>query len=286
MALVKIDPEFEALIPKLTDEEYAQLEKNILREGCRDLLRFWVGPVVGGGRDSLLLDGHNRYRICEKHGLSFGQTPIALDSREEALLWIEQNQLGRRNLTDDQRIIIAGRVAERKAEISRKIRAQEAANTREKKRKGDLGVETSPEIKTPKERAAVAAAREAKVSVHKVKAAQRLEKTPEGKALADKVLNGEMPLAKAVREAAFEVVPEVTHHVPNVRRLLRLLSTIKTAVKMIDESGEQLFAHEGVADIFLEGAKNLRCTLDGLIAQVERERKTTLENAVVVGEVI
>lgn len=278
MALVKIDPEFEALIPKLSPEEYALLERSILREGCHDALVTW-------GRDCLLVDGHNRYRICKKHNLPFGTRHIVTlpEDRNGALVWIEQNQVGRRNLTDDQRIIIAGRLAERKAEISRKIRAAEASKAASKKRKGDLGAEISPEVKEPKERVAVAVAKEAKVSVHKIKAAQRLEKTPEGKALADKVLHGEMTLAKAVREAAPDDVP---HHAPNVRRLFSLLRTITATIKVVDESGEQLFADEDVAEVFLKGAKKLRCTLDGLIAQLERERKTKLEDAVVVGGVI
>src|SRR5690606_40306141 len=57
---LRIDPEFRSLIPPLTDDEYAQLEKNIVAEGCRDPLIVWNGVVV---------DGHNRYDICVRHGI-------------------------------------------------------------------------------------------------------------------------------------------------------------------------------------------------------------------------
>ena len=56
---IQIDKEFEALIPRLTDEEFSQLEKNVIEDGCRDALVLW---------EDILVDGHNRYRICQKHG--------------------------------------------------------------------------------------------------------------------------------------------------------------------------------------------------------------------------
>jgi hypothetical protein len=276
MAIVKIDPEFEALIPKLSPEEYALLERSILRDGCTDALKTW---------GNTLIDGHNRYRICKTHDIPFSVTPIDIvsDDREGVLVWIEQNQLGRRNLTDDQRAIVAGRLANRRAKISQKNKATEAAKAGGNgRKKSSLGNDALPKQKEPKERAAVAAAKEGRVPLRKVRAAQKLEKTDNGKVLATKVLNGEMPLAKAVRVAT----PEVPQHVPNAKRLFRVLNTITTALKVIEGADEHLFAHEDVAQIFLERAKKIRCGLDGVIAQLERERKTNLEDAVAVGGMI
>lgn len=96
----RIDPEFKSLIPPLSVEEYAQLEANILRDGCRDPLVTW---------DGVLIDGHNRYEICTKHDIDFDAIEHEFDSREEALIWIEENQLGRRNLTPDQIALLLGR---------------------------------------------------------------------------------------------------------------------------------------------------------------------------------
>ena len=100
MKKITVDPEFKSNIPPLSDEEFAQLEKNILADGCRDPLVLW---------GQLLVDGHNRYAICTKHGLPFDIVQKEFASRDEALDWTDANQLGRRNLTPDQRSIIRGR---------------------------------------------------------------------------------------------------------------------------------------------------------------------------------
>jgi hypothetical protein len=92
-----IDPEFQALISPLAAEEREQLEANLVAEGCRDPLVLWRG---------FLVDGHNRYEICTRRGIAYRTVEVALPSREHVLLWIEENQLGRRNLTDDQRSVI------------------------------------------------------------------------------------------------------------------------------------------------------------------------------------
>ena len=91
---VKIDKELSGLVPKLSEGEYKQLEANIIKEGCRDPLVLW---------QSILLDGHNRYEICQKNNIKFETVKINLDSRDDAKIWIIQNQLGRRNLTSYQR---------------------------------------------------------------------------------------------------------------------------------------------------------------------------------------
>lgn len=96
---IVIDPEFQALIPPLTPEEYADLTDNLLRDGCRDPLSLW-GDV--------LIDGHNRHELCTKHGIAFKTVQIdGLESRDDAKLWIGCNQLGRRNLSGFQRAELA-----------------------------------------------------------------------------------------------------------------------------------------------------------------------------------
>ena len=95
-----ISPGFKALIPPLTPEEYIQLEQNILAQGCRDPIVLWRGTIV---------DGHNRYEICTKHGIEYKTVKLRLPSRDAAKIWILENQLGRRNLTDAMRIELAAR---------------------------------------------------------------------------------------------------------------------------------------------------------------------------------
>jgi hypothetical protein len=87
---IKIDEEFKGLIPRLADEEYKQLKSNIVTEGkCRDPLVLWNGTII---------DGHNRYEICMENHIPFKRIEMEFESREEAILWIIKNQLGRRNL--------------------------------------------------------------------------------------------------------------------------------------------------------------------------------------------
>jgi len=96
---LKINPEFKDLIPPLTVEELQQLEQNILAEGkCRDAIKVWRDYII---------DGHNRYAICQKHGIPYRVQKLPFASKTDAKIWIAENQLGRRNLTTAMRIEIA-----------------------------------------------------------------------------------------------------------------------------------------------------------------------------------
>ena len=95
-ALPKIDPEFRSLIPPLLPDERAQLEQNILlSRKCYDAIVLWEETII---------DGHNRFEICEKHSIEFEVIDLPLKSREEAKAWIIENQLARRNLNEAMRI--------------------------------------------------------------------------------------------------------------------------------------------------------------------------------------
>jgi len=86
---MRISPEFRRLIPPLGAEELSQLEANIIADGCRDPLVTWEG---------ILIDGHNRYDICMRHGLPFNAVAMEFADRDAVLVWIIRNQFGRRNL--------------------------------------------------------------------------------------------------------------------------------------------------------------------------------------------
>ena len=92
---LRIDPEFESKIPPLREEELKQLEENILADGVViNPLIVWKGIIV---------DGHNRYRILQKHPeIQFTTYEKQFSDRYAAIAWICKNQLGRRNLTPQQ----------------------------------------------------------------------------------------------------------------------------------------------------------------------------------------
>jgi hypothetical protein len=95
---LKIDSEFKNLIPPLTSEEYQGLEQSIIAEGCRDALVTWQGTLI---------DGHNRYEICTRLRVRFDTKEHQFNDRDEVKEWIIRNQFGRRNISVNQRSLLA-----------------------------------------------------------------------------------------------------------------------------------------------------------------------------------
>ena len=114
-----IDNDFKNLIPPLTDDEFAQLEKNILRDGIRDPLVVWKNTLI---------DGHNRHKIAQQHNLPFSVTEMQFLSRNDAIIWIIKNQFGRRNLTAYDRSILALKL---KPIIAAKAKEKSLANLKQ-----------------------------------------------------------------------------------------------------------------------------------------------------------
>lgn len=101
---ITINEDLRAYIDPLTEEEYAALERSLLSEGCRDALVLW---------GDLLVDGHNRYGICQKHAISFNTVQNhAFQSMDDVHLWMIDNHLGRRSVSDFQRGVLALRKKE------------------------------------------------------------------------------------------------------------------------------------------------------------------------------
>ena len=88
---MKILQELESLIPPLSNEEFKQLERNILEEGIREPLITWNG---------ILIDGHNRYRIAQEHDMNYETLEKEFENLNDVKIWMVNNQLGRRNLQD------------------------------------------------------------------------------------------------------------------------------------------------------------------------------------------
>ena len=135
---MKFDNEFKNLIPPLTEDEYKQLEENILRDGIIDPLVVWA-------QEEILVDGHNRYEIAQKHNLYFATKYVDFKDRDEAMLWIIDNQNGRRNLVKFQKIEL---------ELRKKEILGRMAKDKEHERKTTLSKSTkssAPPMNTRKE---------------------------------------------------------------------------------------------------------------------------------------
>jgi len=95
-----VDEEFQSLLPVLDKETYASLEENLLQNGCFYPLVLW---------ENILIDGHNRYEICIRHGIPFSTVRKELESRDAVLIWIIESQVARRNLNPTQLSYYRGR---------------------------------------------------------------------------------------------------------------------------------------------------------------------------------
>jgi 16S rRNA G966 N2-methylase RsmD len=180
--MIKIDPEFQALIPPLAPEERQQLEANILADGCRDPLVVWNG---------VLIDGHNRYEICTKHGIGFETVEKEFADRSEAIEWIIRNQFGRRNLTAYVRTQLALRLEET---IAKRAKANQVESGREFGKGCQKSDKPINPIDTKKEVAKIASVSHdtvAKVKVIEQKAAPEVKQ---------KLSTGEVSINQAYQE--------------------------------------------------------------------------------------
>lgn len=99
-AVLEIDPEFKTLIRPLRKDEYLQLEVNLTVDGCREPIITW---------NNIIIDGHNRYEICNRLHIPYAVRKMPFENREQAIVWICSNQLGRRNITEETRRYLIGK---------------------------------------------------------------------------------------------------------------------------------------------------------------------------------
>lgn len=99
---LKIDPEFRDKIPPLTETEFKQLEENIVRDReVREPLVIW---------NSTIIDGHHRWKVIAKHPeIPYKVKRMEFADKWAAIVWMCQNQLGKRNLTDEQKTYLIGK---------------------------------------------------------------------------------------------------------------------------------------------------------------------------------
>ena len=109
-------PEMAELLPPLSAEQSAALEEDLLRNGC-------YSPIIVN-EDMVIVDGHNRQALCEKHGLPYTMAVFSFEDLLEAKQWALDTQKGRRNLEKWE----LGKIALKlKPEIEAKARANMSA---------------------------------------------------------------------------------------------------------------------------------------------------------------
>ena len=151
MLELKISKEVKELLPPLEAKELEQLEKNILEVGIREPIAVCKGYII---------DGHNRYSIAKKHNLDFETIEYDFDNKNDVMIWIIENQLGRRNLADFVRSALS---LKKKDYISAQSKENSLNNLKRGTEKPD-GLESAPRGRTSE-----ILAKEADVSVDFIK---------------------------------------------------------------------------------------------------------------------
>ena len=105
MRELRVDPEFRDKIPPLTDAEFEQLRENILSDGeVYEPIVVWNGTII---------DGHNRWRILQEHPeIPYKVKEMEFTDKWAAFEWMYRKQLGRRNISDEQKTYLLGKLYE------------------------------------------------------------------------------------------------------------------------------------------------------------------------------
>jgi len=189
---IYIDDELQAWIDPLSPEELAGLEASLLADGCRDPLVVWGG---------YLLDGHNRYALCLQHGLDYHTVEkTGLVTKEDAKIWMIENQLGKRNTTDFVRVALALKL---KPLVEERARARMRAGQADPRQNSDEGPVRTDE----------ALARAARVSRDTVRKVEKIigKATPE---VIAQVRAGELSINAAAKTVTPPKAPAAAPPIP------------------------------------------------------------------------
>ncbi|GGH50376.1 hypothetical protein GCM10010975_03250 [Comamonas phosphati] len=234
---IQIDEGLKAYIDPLTADEHEALERSILAEGCRDALVLW---------GDLLIDGHNRYGICRKHGLPFDTVQATqFRNMDDVHLWMIDQHLGRRSVSDFQRGVLALRkreiIATRRAAAAAavnaaKAEAAEAGNGEEAPWEGQTEGDTDPVV--------------AKALASVAKVPDEALDTREALARAARLSAGQVKMIETIQEKA---APEVVAAVKSGELSLNAAAVVAT----LPVEEQQAVAAEG-AEGLKQAAKRVR----------------------------
>jgi hypothetical protein len=244
---IVVNEELKAYIDPLTPDEYRALERSLLAEGCRDALVLW---------GNVLVDGHNRYAICSKHGLPF-QTmqSTRFQSIEDVHLWMIDQHLGRRSLSDFQRGVLALRQREIVAE--RQARTEEPAVAQAP---GSEAAATEAPAGNAQETTREALARIARLSSNQVMQIEKIHKQAAPEVVAA-VKAGEISIHAAATVASLPLEEQVAAATGGKDEL-------KQAAKRVREARRKPAAETAVAPQQVDAAPQEEETIESLRSRV------------------
>ena len=270
-------PELKAYIDPLTPDEHDALERSILAEGCRDALVLW-GDV--------LVDGHNRYGICQQHGLPFQTVQnTRFQSIEDVHLWMIDQHLGRRSVSEFQRGVLALKkreiIAERRAQAAAAVVAAKAEAAQSPGGQAPWEGDTDPVVakalatvaKVPEDALDTreALARAARLTAAQVKAIEAIHQNAAPEVVAA-VKSGELSLNAAAVVATLSVEEQQAAAAGGAQDLKQAAKRVREAKKK-PKAGTQDMAAEGEAAAAPPDAAQLRQRVTELEAENERLRQ-------------
>ena len=270
-------PELKAYIDPLTPDEHEALERSILAEGCRDALVLW-GDV--------LVDGHNRYGICQQHGLPFQTVQnTRFQSMEDVHLWMIDQHLGRRSVSEFQRGVLALKkreiIAERRAQAAAAVVAAKAEAAQSPGGQAPWEGDTDPVVakalatvaKVPEDALDTreALARAARLTAAQVKAIEAIHQNAAPEVVAA-VKSGELSLNAAAVVATLSVEEQQAAAAGGAQDLKQAAKRVREAKKK-PKAGTQDMAAEGEAAAAPPDAAQLRQRVTELEAENERLRQ-------------
>ncbi|WP_404299497.1 plasmid replication/partition related protein [Alicycliphilus denitrificans] len=271
-------PELKAYIDPLTPDEHDALERSILAEGCRDALVLW---------GNVLVDGHNRFGICQQHGLPFQTVQnTRFQSMEDVHLWMIDQHLGRRSVSEFQRGVLALRkreiIAERRAQAAAAVVAAKAEAAQSPEAEAPWEGDTDPVVakalagvpKVPEDALDTreALARAARLTAAQVKAIEAIHQNAAPEVVAA-VKSGELSLNAAAVVATLPVDEQKTAAAGGAQELKQAAKRARDAKKKPKAAATEGAETDGAAAQAAPDAARLQQRVTELEAENERLRQ-------------
>ena len=275
---IVVNEELKAYIDPLTPDELDALERSIVAEGCRDALVLW---------NDLLIDGHNRYAICQKHGLPFNTIQATqFKNMDDVHLWMIDQHLGRRSVSDFQRGVLALRkreiIAARRSAAAAAVMAAKAEAPAQPEGEAPWEGETDPVVaaalasvaKVPDEALdpREALARVARLSSSQVKLIETIQQKAAPEVVAA-VRSGDISLSTAAVVASLPVDEQQAVAAAGADELKQAAKRVRDAKKKPKAAKPEADAADGEGAAVTASPEELQQRVNELEAENERLRQ-------------
>jgi ParB-like chromosome segregation protein Spo0J len=184
---LRLNPEYEKMLPKMSDEEFAQLKTSIQEEGQHY-------PIVVN-EDLEVLDGHHRFRACTELGLEPDFEVRKFDDKLIEKKFVIEANLRRRHLNNFQLVELAVPLLEIERALAKKRQAIKRKNGEEPQ----LGLNSDETLPNLKAKATELVAKKAGVSTRTFERGKKiLEEAPEEDI--QKLREGKTSISKVYQE--------------------------------------------------------------------------------------